>query len=79
MNGNYVSAGEKPTKIYVRWRAPIFELSCLTPKVHDKSKFLVCYDFVQFKKAIFITKIQSVNKKTLANIYLNKLIIIYIY
>jgi hypothetical protein len=74
MKGNYVSAGEKPTKIYVRWRAPIFELSCLTPKVHDKSKFLVCYDFVQFKKAIFITKIQS-----LANIYLNKLIIIYIY
>jgi hypothetical protein len=74
-----VSARKKPTKIYVRWRAPIFELFCLTPKVHDKPKLLVCYDFVQFKKAIFISKIQSVNQKTLENIYLNKLIIIYIY
>lgn len=74
-----MSAREKPTKIYVCWRAPIFELSCLTPKVHDKLKFLVCYDFVQFKKGIFITKIQSVNNFFFANIYLNKLIIIYIY
>lgn len=74
-----MSARKKPTKIYVRWRAPIFELFCLTPKVHDKPKLLVCYDFVQFKKAIFISKIQSVNQKTLENIYLNKLIIIYIY
>ena len=68
MKGNYVCAGEKPTKIYVFWRAPIFELSCLIPKVDDKPKFLVYYDFDQSKKSIFIFKIQSVNRKYLANI-----------